>query len=155
VKGVLEARGFTEVTERPDVTIKLAAGSGSGASTYREEGPALGFIGIDIFSVSSGNQIWRRCERRPASHDRATATEASHEEQQEKGADDAPNDAGGVQIGHAVLRHQRDQEAADERARDAEQRRGDEPHALSARHDRARQETNDQAEYDEKKNAHL
>jgi spore coat protein U-like protein len=59
VKSALEARGFTEVTEKPDVTIKLAAGSGSGASTYREEGPALGFIGIDIFSVSSGNQIWK------------------------------------------------------------------------------------------------
>jgi len=59
VKSALEARGFREVTEKPDVTIKLAAGSGSGASTYREEGPALGFIGIDIFSVSSGNQIWQ------------------------------------------------------------------------------------------------
>jgi len=59
VKSALEARGFMEVTEKPDLTIKLAAGSGSGASSYREEGPALGFIGLDIFSVSSGNQIWQ------------------------------------------------------------------------------------------------
>jgi hypothetical protein len=59
VKTVLEARGLTEVTEKPDMTIKLAAGSGSGAATYREEGPAIGFIGVDIFSASSGNQIWQ------------------------------------------------------------------------------------------------
>jgi len=59
VKGVLEARGFAEVTEKPDMTIKLAAGSGSGEATYREEGPAVGFIGIDVFSASSGNQIWQ------------------------------------------------------------------------------------------------
>ena len=59
VKGVLEARGFAEVTEKPDMTIKLAAGSGSGEATYREQGPAVGFIGVDVFSASSGNQIWQ------------------------------------------------------------------------------------------------
>ncbi|HYQ30148.1 MAG TPA: DUF4136 domain-containing protein [Polyangiaceae bacterium] len=59
VKSALEARSLTEATEKPDLTIKLAAGSGSGPTTYREDGPAIGFIGIDIFSVSSGNQIWQ------------------------------------------------------------------------------------------------
>jgi spore coat protein U-like protein len=59
VKRALEARGLKEVTGKPDVTVKLAAGSGSGESTYRDVGPALGFIGIDIFAVSSGNQVWQ------------------------------------------------------------------------------------------------
>ena len=73
VKSALESRGLTEAAERPDLLVKLVTGSGSGyqlrtshedsALTVAERAPgpipAVGFIGINIYTGGSGNQIWQ------------------------------------------------------------------------------------------------
>lgn len=73
VKAALESRGLTENAEHPDLMVKLATGSGSGYQLRpvsesspvlpadREVGPvpAIGFIGVNIYSGASGSQIWQ------------------------------------------------------------------------------------------------
>jgi len=61
VKTALEDRGLTETTDKPDLIVKLATGSGSSANPAPERGPspAVGFIGIDVFASASGSQIWQ------------------------------------------------------------------------------------------------
>lgn len=72
VKAALERRGLSEKADDPDLIVKLATGSGSGYQlrpasessplfpAEREAGPvpAIGFIGLNIYSGASGSQLW-------------------------------------------------------------------------------------------------
>jgi hypothetical protein len=73
VKAALEERQIAETTDHPDLVVKIAAGSGSGfqlrpatssavlagAPERTQPEPAVGFIGIDIYSGATGNQLWQ------------------------------------------------------------------------------------------------
>ena len=73
VKAALENRGLTEMTDHPDMLVKLATGTGSGyqlrppaefSGRIPSESPpgpvpALGFLAINIYAAASGSQIWQ------------------------------------------------------------------------------------------------
>ena len=72
VKAALERRGLTETTGHADLVVQLSTGSGSGfwlrpsagdselnRTGQGEPAPALGFIGINIYSGAAGTQVWQ------------------------------------------------------------------------------------------------
>jgi len=82
------------------------------------------------------------------------ARKAARNDQQQYGADDAANDAGGVEVEHAIVSQQSDEKAAHEGAGDTEKAGADQTHRLAPGQQGPSDETNNQTEYDEEKNAH-
>jgi len=59
----LLARGYVEDPEKPDLIVKLAAGTGAlanrGAERAVPTGLARGFIGIDVYDAATGTEVWQ------------------------------------------------------------------------------------------------
>lgn len=84
----------------------------------------------------------------------ATAECSARNQEQEQGAQHTADDPSGIQIGHALVRHQTEQEAADEGAHDPERNGANDTHALPAGHDGSSEKANDQTKNDECDDAH-
>jgi Domain of unknown function (DUF4136) len=59
----LQDRGYIEDQAKADFTVKLAAGTGElpnpGSEHAVPTGLARGFIGIDVYDVSTGAEVWK------------------------------------------------------------------------------------------------